>query len=81
MSRFREFAPGVYAGEKLFLPDLKRKAERKKLIGKRIGYDQRGSCMMHYGWVTGEFPRALEVNGSVMDLCQFDQIVILADQG
>ncbi len=81
MSRFRQFAPGEYKGARVHLPDLKRKNEREKLIGKRIGFDRRGSCMLGYGLVTGVVGKALEVNGNPMDLCCFDQIVVLDDQG
>lgn len=81
MSRFRQYLPGEYKGARVYLPVLRSKAEREKLIGKRIGYDRRGSCMLGYGRVTGVVGNGLEVNGSHMDLCEFDQIVVLDDQG
>lgn len=79
--RFRQFAPGEYKGTKFDLHGLKRKAERETLLGKRIGYDRRGSCMLHYGRVTGLSGRGLEVDGSAMDANDFEQIVVLDDQG
>jgi ribosomal protein L35AE/L33A len=75
----RKYAPGEYKGTRVDLKSLKRKQEREKLVGKRIGYDQYGSCMMHYGRVTGTWGRSLFVDGSPMDLYEFEQIVILDD--
>lgn len=51
MSRYRQFAPSKFDGERA---ELRTKAQRKALVGKRIGYDLRGSCMSHFGRVTGE---------------------------
>lgn len=77
----RKFALGKYDGQRVYLPNLKRAAERKALVGKRIGYDLRSSSMMHFGRVTGTIGKALEIDGSVRDLHELEQVVILNDQG
>lgn len=78
MSRFRQFAPGDYDGKQV---GFKTAAERKALIGKRIGFDLRGSCMKHYGTVIAVHGREIELENSIIDCSQFEQIVILHDQG
>lgn len=77
----REYAPGEYKGTAVNLADLRRKEGREKLVGKRIGYDRKGSCLMNFGLVTAVLGTSLEVNGNVIDRNQFTQIVILDDQG
>ena len=79
MSRFRQFAPGEYEGTKV---SVRYAAERRALIGKRIGYDERGSCMKHYGRVTAVIGREIEINGDrLLHYDRFEQVVVLTDQG
>lgn len=78
MSRYRQFAPSSFDGEKV---ELRTKAQRKVLLGKRIGYDLRGSCMSHYGRITGEGSRyEIEIDGSLTNISSLEQVVVLRDQ-
>lgn len=79
MSRFRQFAPGEYEGTRVSVRTIK---ERRALLGKRIGYDERGSCMKHYGRVTAVYRTEIEIDGgSIKHYDVFEQVVVLTDQG
>lgn len=80
MARFRKYALSDYPGTRLSISELKRKAERQKLIGKRIGFDLASSCMSHIGTVTGSIGREIEIDGNLYSLDEFQQISLLHDQ-
>lgn len=78
MGRFREYAPSEFDGERA---GIRRKADREKLVGKRVGYDLRGSSMSHVGRVTGPGGRGtIEIGGGLMDVSEITQLVVLNDQ-
>lgn len=79
---YRTFAPGVYEGKAIYLPSLRQKKFREGLIGKRIGYDLRGSCLMAHARVTGVCGQELVLNNSdYVHRDRFTQLVILDEQG
>lgn len=77
MSRFRQYAPGEYKGERV---DYSTAALRRALIGKRIGFDTKQSCMLGYGRVTDASGRNIEIDHNWYYVNDITQIVVLADQ-
>lgn len=77
MSRFRKFAPGEYSGTKVSIRTV---AERRAIVGKRVGFDVLGSCMKHYGTVTAALPNEIEINGRPHSKDEIEQIVVLDGQ-
>lgn len=70
----RQFAPGEYGGTKV---EFDTAAKRRALIGKRIGYDVRGSCLLHRGTVTDAARRSIEIDGNWYDVPQIEKIEVL----
>lgn len=78
MGRFRTFAPSEFDGTPA---GIRRKADREKLIGKRVGYDLERSCMSHVGVVTGAGGRGtIEIGHNAVALTSITQMVVLNDQ-
>lgn len=80
MSRYRKYALTEYPGTRLNLNDLKLKANRVALVGKRIGFDLKASSFSHYGTVTGSVGREIEIDGSLYAMDEFEQIAVLTKQ-
>lgn len=73
----RKFAPGEYDGERV---EFATAAQRRALIGKKIGYDTRRSCMKGFGTVTDAHGRSIEINHNWYDKRDIEQIVVLSNQ-
>lgn len=78
MGRFRTFAPSEFDGVSA---GIRRKADREKLIGKRVGYDLKGSSFSNVGQVTGAGGRGtIEIDEGLVALTDITQLVVLNDQ-
>lgn len=78
MSLHRQFQLSTFDGER---KPYRLKSEKIALIGKRIGYDLRSSCLAHYGTVTGQSRGALEIDGDPISISSIQQVVVLTNQG
>lgn len=78
MGRFREYAASEFDGTPA---GVRRKADREKLIGKRVGYDLKGSSFSNVGRVTGAGGRGtIEIDEGLVALTDITQLVVLNDQ-
>jgi hypothetical protein len=50
------------------------------LIGKRVGFDLRGSLLSRYGQVTGAERGEIYIDGSPVNTSSIEQICVLDDQ-
>lgn len=82
MRNIRTYELSKFDGERIALSDLRKKPKRKALVGKRIGYDLRGSFMAHKGTITGEGNRyEIEIDGNMRSIAGLEQVVVLREQG
>ena len=74
---YRVYELSVFDGTRV---EFKTIAQRRALIGKRVGYDMRGSCMAHYGEVTGAERGEIYIDGSPLNLGSIEQLCVLSKQ-
>jgi len=71
---YRQYAPGQYGGIPAPFSTIK---ERRALIGKRVGYDRRGSIMLNRGTVTDAEGRNIKIDDSWFDKNEIEKIEVL----
>lgn len=71
---FRQYELSKFNGTKV---NFKTMAQRRELIGKRVGYDLRGSCMSHYGEVTGTERGEIYIDGNPVNVGSIEQLCVL----
>lgn len=74
---YRKYEPTKFDGEKV---EFKTIAQRRALIGKRVGYDTTYSTYAHYGVVTDTNRTEICVDNSWVYVSQIEQIVVLNQQ-